>query len=54
MLVWLLLTLQSNEATLRARVVPVKPYSVLYIFNNKVDKSLVKHSGVWGGILSVI
>lgn len=53
-LVWLVLTLQSNEATLKASVVAVKPYSVLYWFINKVDKSLVKYSRVWGGILSVI
>lgn len=53
-LAWLVLTLQSNEATLTARVVAVKSHSVLYIFNNKVDKSLVKYSRVWGGNLSVI
>lgn len=38
----------------RASVVAVKPYSLLHIFINKVDRSPAKYSTVWGSILSII
>lgn len=43
----LVLTLQSNETTLSVCLVAVKAYSVLYFFNSKADKSLIKYSRVF-------
>ena len=43
----LVLTLQSNETTLSVSLVAVKAYSVLYFFNTKADRSLVKYSRVF-------
>lgn len=46
MLAWLVLIIQSNDNTLGASVVAVKPYTLLHIFKNKVDRSPVKYSTV--------